>query len=117
MIPIYSPRDEMELINLRSILLAAEIPFFVHNDHFGSMQIGLRIDLFNAKAIYVPQATAESARELIDDYVENFVARIIGRVTVCSPPIAIKCRSDWIESNATASTVETICSGVNFSTR
>ena len=66
---IYSPHNEIELINLRSILHGEGIPFFVHNDHFGSLEIGPRIELFNAKTIFVPREHAERARELIEDYV------------------------------------------------
>jgi len=69
MVQVYSPRNEMELINLRAILVGAEIPFFVHNDHFGSMKVGPRIELFNAKTICVAECDAVQARELIDDYV------------------------------------------------
>ena len=68
--PIYSPRNEMELINLRAILGGADIPYFVHNDHFGSMEVGPRIELFNAKTICVAEDHADRARELIDDYTE-----------------------------------------------
>ena len=69
MIRVYSPRSEMELINLRAILVGADIPFFIHNDHFGSMEIGPSIELFNAKTICVAQCDVARARELIDDYV------------------------------------------------
>jgi hypothetical protein len=69
MVPVYSPRNEMELINLRAILAGADIPFFIHNDHFGSMEVGPRIELLNAKTICVAERDAVWARELIDDYV------------------------------------------------
>jgi hypothetical protein len=59
----------MELINLRAILGGEDIPFFVHNDHFGSMQVGPRIELLNAKTICVAERDVVRARELIDDYV------------------------------------------------
>ena len=73
---LYSPFNEMELINLRSILLGAEIPFFVHNDHYGSMKVGPRIELLNVKTIYVPEDHLEQARYLVDDYVATVTQKI-----------------------------------------
>lgn len=69
MVRVYSPHSEMELINLRAILTGAGIPFFVHNDHFGSMQVGPRIELVNVKTLFVPEDRADRARDLIEDYV------------------------------------------------
>ena len=69
MVPIYSPTNEMELINLRSILHAADIPFFIQNDHFGSMAVGPRIEHYNAKTIRVPAGAAAEALGLVHDYV------------------------------------------------
>jgi hypothetical protein len=68
MVNVYSPQNEMELINLRPILAAYEVPFFVHNDHYGSMRIGPRIELLNVKTIQVPVEHAGRAKELIEDY-------------------------------------------------
>ena len=68
---IYSPQNEVELAFVRSILDGENIPYFVHNDHFGSMRIGPRIDLFNAKTIMVDDEHFNRASELISDYLQN----------------------------------------------
>ena len=71
MIRIYEPRNEPEVATLRSILTAYEIRHFVHNDHFGSLDIGPLIPLVNSKAIYVDAERAEEAAELITDYLDS----------------------------------------------
>ena len=68
MVSVHSPGDEVELRLICSILESEGIPHFVHNDNFGTLRIGPRIDLFNAKSILVPRTDADRARELIADY-------------------------------------------------
>jgi hypothetical protein len=71
MIKLYSPRNEVELAIIKSILESEEVPFFVHNDNYGSLIIGPRIGLLNAKTIFVPENALEKARELIAEYLKN----------------------------------------------
>ena len=71
MIRIYEPRNEPEVAILRSILTAYQIPHFVHNDHFGSLQVGPVIPLVNGKAIYVARDRVEEASALVADYVAS----------------------------------------------
>ena len=71
MIKLHSPENEVELSIIKSILEAEEIPFFVHNDNYGSLIAGPRIGLLNAKTIFVPANSGERARELISDYLKN----------------------------------------------
>jgi hypothetical protein len=40
MIKLYSPRDAIELALIESILKGEDIPYFIHNDHFGSLEGG-----------------------------------------------------------------------------
>jgi len=61
----------MELIFIKSILESEKIPFFVHNDHYGSLKIGPRIGLLNAKTIFVAESSAGRAKELISEYLKN----------------------------------------------
>lgn len=68
MIKLYSPRNEVELALLRSVLEGEGIPFFIHNDNFGTLKAGPRIESFTAKTIMVPEEQAARAMELIDDY-------------------------------------------------
>ena len=62
---LYTPNDESELVFLKSLFEAEEIPFFVLNDHFGSLYSGVYVSRFNAKTIMVPEEAFEDARDLI----------------------------------------------------
>ena len=70
MIRLYSPRSEGETAVLKSILTAAGIPFFVHNDFYGSLRVGPQIDLLNVKTFMVAEEASDEARELILDFLE-----------------------------------------------
>ncbi len=67
---LYSPETELDLAFIKSFLEAEDIPNFVHNDHFGLLKIGPKIELLNAKTIFVKESDAEKAQELIDNYIE-----------------------------------------------
>lgn len=71
MIKIFSPDNEIELALLRSLLDGNQIPYFVHNDHFGTMRTGPCIELFNQKTIMVPPVFAEPARQVLADFLDN----------------------------------------------
>ena len=71
MVAVHSPKNEVDLRLLCSILESENIPYFVHNDQFGSLRTGPRVELFNAKTILVPRRQAASARELIGDYLSS----------------------------------------------
>lgn len=68
---LYSPKNEVELALLKSILDAERISYFVRNDKFGSLEVGPRIGLFNAKMIEVQKDQYERAKELLTDYSEK----------------------------------------------
>ncbi len=68
---LYSPETELDLSFLKSLLQAENIPYFVHNDHFGSLKIGPKIDLLNAKTIFVNDSDEERAEEVIANYLEE----------------------------------------------
>lgn len=67
---IYSPRNETELAFLRALLDGEQIPYFIHNDKFGSLNVGPAIPLFNAKSIMVPPDHAEKASRIISEYID-----------------------------------------------
>jgi 4-diphosphocytidyl-2C-methyl-D-erythritol kinase len=71
MIKLYSPDNEVELALIKSLLEGAQIPFFVHNEHFGSLYIGPQIKLFNRKMIMVAPEFEVSAKEVIADFLEK----------------------------------------------
>ena len=70
-VPLYSPQNESELMLLKSILDSESINYFVRNDNFGSLEVGPRIGLFNAKMIEVQDDEYERANELLSDYFEK----------------------------------------------
>lgn len=74
MIKIFSPDNEIELALLRGLLDGSQIPYFVHNDHFGTMRTGPRIKLLNQKTIMVPPAFEQPARQVLADFLENMKA-------------------------------------------
>jgi len=71
MIPLYSPSNESELAMLKSILEADGIAYFVKNDNFGSLRVGIQIPLVNSRIIMCPTDQYERASELIRDYLGN----------------------------------------------
>lgn len=70
MINLYSPSNPVELSLIESILEEEDIPYFIHNDHFGSLEVGPPIDIFNMKTIMIEEAFEERARELLSDYLK-----------------------------------------------
>ena len=71
MIELYSPENETELALIKSILDGEGIEYHVRNDHFGSMKIGPRIELFNAKTILVCKEHHDRAKEVISDFLNT----------------------------------------------
>ena len=56
---------------IKSILDGEGIPYFVHNDHFGTLKVGPKIELFNAKTIMVAEKDYEVSKEIVDDFLKN----------------------------------------------
>lgn len=68
MIDLYSPRNENELLLLRSILDDAGVHYFVKNDVFGSLTVGPQIELYNRKILCVSDSDAEETRQIIREF-------------------------------------------------
>jgi hypothetical protein len=66
MIKLHSPDNEAELAIIKSIFDAENIQYYVLNDYFGSLKVGPRIHLYNAKIIYVSEEDFENANELLN---------------------------------------------------
>ena len=64
---IYHPIDDAELMILIAALKAADIPFFVIGQNFGSLFPGAPITGANDRAIQVPEEHVETAMCLIND--------------------------------------------------
>ena len=71
MTKLYSPHDLAELALIESILEGENIPYFVYNNHFGSLEIGLQIDMYNKKTLMVDEEYQERAKELISDFIKS----------------------------------------------
>jgi hypothetical protein len=52
---IFRPNTEPELMAVVAMLEAHEIPCFVHNAGFGGLYPGPQIDLYNTRAITIPE--------------------------------------------------------------
>ena len=56
---------------IESILEEDNIPYFIHNDTFGSLEVGPSIDMYNLKTIMIDTKDKERARELLQDYLNK----------------------------------------------
>jgi len=68
---LYIPADESELVFLKSVLEADEVPFYVQNENFGSLYSGAYMNYFNAKTIMVPEEYYEDAKEIISSVIKD----------------------------------------------
>jgi len=72
---LYSPRNEVELAVLKSLLDSEEIGYFVRNDDFGLTEV-LPLPIFNSnqKTILVDNDQFDEAKEILDDYLSKIEA-------------------------------------------
>jgi hypothetical protein len=70
LVKLYSPKDEIELALIQSLLIGEGIEYFVHNEHFGSLKVGLKVPLYNAKTIIVDEEDIDWAGELLSDFLK-----------------------------------------------
>jgi hypothetical protein len=67
-VKVFSPQSESEVIVVRSLLEAHDIPVFVHGRHFGSLLPGLQIGAANMQNIMVPEERVADAMELLASF-------------------------------------------------
>ena len=60
-----SPSTSVELAVVESLLNAEKIPYFVHNEHFGGLEVGPAIPLVNERAVFVSEEDFERASGII----------------------------------------------------
>ena len=60
-----SPRSASDLAIVESLLRAEGITFFVHNEHFGAMEIGPSIPLVNERTVLVAEEDYDRAAEVV----------------------------------------------------
>ncbi|MFO7832462.1 MAG: DUF2007 domain-containing protein [Desulfuromonadaceae bacterium] len=68
---IFTPENEIELVMVKGLLEAAQIPFYVQNDHFGGLYIGPQIMHFNQRAIMVAPEHAARSKEIIAEFLAS----------------------------------------------
>ena len=90
MVKLYSPKTEVELALIRSLLDAENIPYYVQNDHFGSLEVGPPVHHFNVKTIVVAEEHRDRAVELITDFLRSTHAA--AESTVSRPSLFDKIR-------------------------
>ena len=68
LVSIFRPDSESELMAVVAMLEAHEIPCFVHNAGFGGLYPGPQIDLYNSRAIMIPDEKTALALQLILEF-------------------------------------------------
>lgn len=69
MIPIYTPQTESEVAVISSMLDAYEIPYFIRGGAFSKLYPGMQIKDYNTQTVMVPVEFQDSARELLNDFI------------------------------------------------
>lgn len=64
-VAVCSPQSSAELAVIKSLLEAEGIYYFVHNEYFGSLQVGPSIPLLNARTMLVPRFEVERVSDLL----------------------------------------------------
>lgn len=67
-VQVFSPQSESEVIVVKSLLEAHDIPVFVRGRHFGSLLPGIQIGTANMQSIMVPEERAKDALELLASF-------------------------------------------------
>jgi hypothetical protein len=70
-IELHSPDSEGEMLFLKSLLDEAGIPYYVHNERFGSLLAGPQIAHYNRKTIWVHEGDRDEAAALIGDFLDR----------------------------------------------
>jgi hypothetical protein len=68
---VYSSYNEVEWAFIKGILEGEGIPYFVHNEYFGTMQLGTQVSLLNQKTLMVAEKYEDRARGLIGDFLDS----------------------------------------------
>ena len=68
---LYIPADESELVFLKSVFEADDIPYYVLNDNFGSVYPGIYAKGFNSKTIMVPEEYYDEAKDIIKSVIDD----------------------------------------------
>jgi Putative prokaryotic signal transducing protein len=78
-ISVYKPQTLIQLTMAESLLMANDIPYYVHNQGYGGLYPGMQLDLLNVRTVMVPPSAVEAAREILAHYLSDepgFVPRV-----------------------------------------
>jgi hypothetical protein len=64
------PRDENELMVIKSLLESDGIPFQIQNEHFGGLYPGLNVFPFSERVILVSESDFDRASLLVNDFLK-----------------------------------------------
>jgi hypothetical protein len=67
---LLAPRDENELMVIKSLLESDGIPFQIQNEHFGGLYPGLNVFPFSERVILVADSDVERASVLVHDFLK-----------------------------------------------
>lgn len=70
MVKLLETHDEGELAFMKSLLEANNIPYFVQNEHFGSLYPGIAVS-FNTRIIMVNEFDTVRARTLLKEFIDR----------------------------------------------
>ena len=71
MISVYKPQTLIQLTMAESLLMANDIPYYVHNQGYGGLYPGMQLDLLNVRTVMVPPSAVEAAREILAHYLSD----------------------------------------------
>lgn len=76
MIAVHRPQTLIELAMAQSILVANDIPYFVHNGGYASLYPGIQMYLLNVPTIMVPPSAVEPAKEVLSVYLAEVAVHL-----------------------------------------
>lgn len=71
MVQLYSPRNEPDLLILRSLFADAGLRYYVRNDTFGSLYLGPHVEAYNRKILCVAETDLDEATALLGEFLER----------------------------------------------
>jgi hypothetical protein len=70
-IPIYRVGNPADLALAECLLTAHDIPYFVHNRHFGNLYPGAGFSSFNEQTIMVVEERVVEAQQVLADFLKE----------------------------------------------
>jgi len=68
MVPVYKTLDKSEIAFIKSLLIDADIPFFIDNENASGIALGRTIGFMT---VMVPEPEVKNAKELLKDIIKE----------------------------------------------